>query len=171
MNESILQTEHLFVRDFLDSDSAEVMKIFGDAEVMKYIGGVWIKESSEKAAIAKLNDFTRRQRSGYGMWAVASKATDKVVGHLGVRLLHGSDDTEIGFIIDSDLWGKGLASEIASAAVTYCFDKLSLQKVVAVVEPENRASVRVLKKIGFQQNGEFRHPELDHALDLFELRR
>ncbi|MEC2715406.1 GNAT family N-acetyltransferase [Bacillus cereus] len=58
--------------------------------------------------------------------------------------------TEMYYALSYDKWGKGYATEATYALLQYAFLKIGIERVVAVVFPENKASVRVLKKLGFQ---------------------
>jgi [ribosomal protein S5]-alanine N-acetyltransferase len=90
------------------------------------------------------------QRDGLGMWIVEVAATGTVIGHAGLQRLHGTDDVELGYYLGRSTWGQGYATEAGRACLAYGFETCGLQRIVAVVRPENFASRHVLEKLGFQ---------------------
>ncbi|MDE4085277.1 GNAT family protein [Planococcus maritimus] len=63
---------------------------------------------------------------------------------------------EIGYIINPDYWGKGIATELAEKLVCFGFDKLNLHRIYATCAPENIASRKVLEKAGLLFEGQLR---------------
>ena len=64
------------------------------------------------------------------------------------------DDVELAYRLIRPAWGRGIASEAGAALVEYAFGTLGLSRLVAVTYPENRASQRVLDKLGFMRHGD-----------------
>jgi RimJ/RimL family protein N-acetyltransferase len=56
---------------------------------------------------------------------------------------------EIGYRLAQPFWGQGLATEIVRATLAYGFESLGLRSIIAIVQPANVASVRVIQKVGF----------------------
>jgi ribosomal-protein-alanine N-acetyltransferase len=82
---------------------------------------------------------------------VILKRTGDIVGWCGIGPLEFDEsETELYFVISHEHWGKGLATESARALLGYVFAELRLPRVVAVVHPANRASVRVVEKLGMR---------------------
>jgi RimJ/RimL family protein N-acetyltransferase len=79
-----------------------------------------------------------------------------MIGDIGIHFL-GSDDPqcEIGYTLSRDSQGKGYASEAVSAVLEYLFSVLGKHRVTASVDPENRASIRLLERAGFRKEGLF----------------
>jgi RimJ/RimL family protein N-acetyltransferase len=88
------------------------------------------------------------QREPLGLWAAELKETGGFVGWFG--LLTGRFDVpEIGFMLPRARWGEGYATEIASRLLRFAFDELGHVGIVATTRADNRASIRVLEKLGF----------------------
>ena len=86
--------------------------------------------------------------------AIVLKNTCKLIGWCGFGPLEfNADEIEIYFVVSYHYWGKGIATEAGGALLKYGFDKLELQRIVAVVNPENVASVRVIEKLNMQKTG------------------
>jgi len=77
--------------------------------------------------------------------------TDRLVLRLfSLQFLDGTSEVEVGYRLAKRFWGMGLAPEAAQASLCYGFEELGLDRIVAVVHPENVASQRVLEKIGLK---------------------
>jgi ribosomal-protein-alanine N-acetyltransferase len=88
---------------------------------------------------------------GFAPWALIDKVTGKLAGWCGFKYLEDTGEVEIAYGLAKEYWGKGLASEAASAAMEHGFEQLHLDRIVAVVWPENIASIRVLEKLGMRR--------------------
>ena len=88
------------------------------------------------------------------MWAVELKDTSQFVGAAGLVFHDDSEEVEVGYRFMKEHWGKGYATEAASALVKYGFEKLGLKKIVSFAHVDNRGSTRVMEKIGMQYVGE-----------------
>jgi len=87
---------------------------------------------------------------GFGMWAVEWRATGAFLGEAGLQHFDGTDDIEVGCYLARSTWGRGIATEAGSAALRHGFETLGLDRIVAVVRPENAGSKRVLAKLGLR---------------------
>ena len=103
-------------------------------------------------------DFAKpwRAGTGYAPWAVVTKADGLLRGHLDLRELAEYDSiTEILYTLDSIVWARGLATEGAWAARDYAFGDLRLNHLFGIALPENRASIRIMGKIGMTREPGF----------------
>lgn len=87
---------------------------------------------------------------GYGLWLFFEKGTAAVAGFVGL-LLSPAGEPSLIFGTRPDLWGRGYASGAASAVLAHAFDSLRLPRVLADVDEPNRASIRVLEKLGMRR--------------------
>jgi [ribosomal protein S5]-alanine N-acetyltransferase len=166
----IVQTPRLVLREFEPGDGEAMHRVFGDREVMRYSDGVrspqWVR-----AWIEGWIDERYRQW-GFGVWAVLEKPTLAVIGYCGLSRFperRAADDAEIGFRLMRPHWGRGLATEAAVAVRAHAFDVLRLPQLVALIDPQNLAAVRVARKIGLRYEGEVILPGYDHPDHLYAL--
>ena len=90
-------------------------------------------------------------------WAIIVNDGDRFVGTIGLNnLALGMKKAEIGFEIHPDFWRSGITSEALQAVLDYSFEKLGLHRMGAVTFPENSASIGLLKKNGFVEEGKLR---------------
>lgn len=88
------------------------------------------------------------QEHGYGNWGVVPQGATQIIGWAGLQFLPELDETEVGFLLSPEHWGKGYATQAAHAALQFGFNHIQLDHIIALVHPENRASQRVIQKCG-----------------------
>ena len=125
-----------------------------DAEVSRYTGdgGVVSKKEIERRIIENvLGDY---QKHGFGRLAVELKGENKFIGFTGLKYLEDMNEVDLGYRFMKKYWGKGIATESAQACVNLGFNTLGLKRIIAMVLPENKGSIRVLEKLNFEYEGE-----------------
>lgn len=144
-----LHTERLILREFTPDDTPALARVLGDPEVMRHsVGGVLSEQ-----ATGKFIDWCRHSyhQHGFGPWAVVDKSSSTLAGFCGLNAerVDEEDEIEIGYRLATSFWGKGLGTEAARGALSHGFDKLGIDSLIAIVEPANIASVKVIQKLGF----------------------
>ncbi len=96
----------------------------------------------------------------YDLWPVIEKETGQVVGHCGLldKEVEGRKEIELNYILALSAWGKGFATEIGQALMHYAFERMGIERLIALIEPENEASERVALKIGMRFDKEVVRP-------------
>ena len=142
-----IETARLHMRPFTFNDLDQFALIGSDPEVMRYIGDgrPQYREQTEATLNAIIE---HHHRHGFGLWGAIEKASGSLAGFCGLQFLDKTSEVEVGYRLAKRFWGKGLASEGAAASLRYGFEELGLDRIVAVVQPQNIASSRVLEKIG-----------------------
>ncbi len=151
LNEKIItQTERLIIREFQVLDIEALAQILAKPEVMQFsLDGVL----STKQTAVKIQSFLDSyQKNGYGKYALIHCQSRRLIGYCGIAVeeIEGKSENELGYRIDSDFWGQGLATEAAKACLEHGFDKFKFDYVLGIVEPENQASIKVLEKVGME---------------------
>ena len=147
---TVAETSRLILREFNAEDDQELSPILASPQVMKFslTGCLTVSQTQ-----AKIDDFIASYRKhGFGKWAVILKSEKRLIGYCGIaiELIAGQPETELGYRLSEEYWGKGLATEAAQAALQYGLDRLKLPYILAVVEPANYASIRVIEKLGMK---------------------
>jgi len=118
-------------------------------------------------------ELIRRIEAGWpergGLWVAEWREQPGFLGWCGVFPLEDSGLIELGYRYVPDAWGRGVATEAARAVLNHAFGVPGFDPIVAVTHPENRASARVLAKLGFEPEGFRFHYGLD--LPFFRLSR
>lgn len=157
-----LETERLLLRPFADSDVEAVFAMRSDGEIMRFIRAPQTRRSETKSWINLISSRWGSEKIGF--CAVIEKSTNRFAGWCGLWRLSETGETEVGYALLREFWGKGYAVEAARAFLHYGFDELNLEKIVAVADPENRASRRVMENLGmtFDYIGDFYERDLVH---------
>lgn len=93
---------------------------------------------------------------GYGLWLVVDLAAGRVVGYAGLSVPAFLPEilpaVEVGWRLEPAVWGRGYATEAATAALDEAFSALGLAEVCSLPEPSNLASVRVCERLGMRRD-------------------
>ncbi len=148
-----LETTRLILRPFVQGDLDALAEMFADPEVMRYLpAGQGISRQRTQAALSRYIDSWKTR--GYGLRAVLDKDSHQLIGHCGLDQLEHTEEIELAYGFARDFWGQGYATEAANACLAEAFNELELERVVAIVVPENTRSCRVLEKLGMQYLGD-----------------
>jgi [ribosomal protein S5]-alanine N-acetyltransferase len=143
-----IETERLILRPFEPSDAPAAFGWFGDPIVMRYSPGG--PDPSLEQTAARLARYCGHQAAhGFSKWIVLERGTGRPIGDSGLLHLTEYGWIDFGYRFAAPYWGKGLATEAATAWVRAAFGPLQLPRLMAFVHPDNRASIRVLEKLGF----------------------
>jgi RimJ/RimL family protein N-acetyltransferase len=153
-----LETERLFMREWRQEDLTPFAEILADPEVMKYLGGETLTRDDSWRNMARgAGQWLLR---GYGAWAVVRKSDNALMGRVGLLYPEGWPGLEVGWTLGRPYWGEGYATEAARAALTYGFLTQNVSKLISLIDPENKASQAVARRIG-ETKGERR----DHTIE------
>jgi len=143
-----IETDRLILRPFEASDASAAFGWFGDPVVMRFTPTGADKSIEETKA--RLAGYVEHQKAhGFSKWLILDRASGVAIGDSGLLVLEDYDWVDTGFRFAQLHWGRGFATEVASAWVRAAFDKLRLTRLGAFVHPENVASIHVLEKVGF----------------------
>ena len=142
----ILETDRLVLRTWTPEHAAQAFRIWGDAEVMRFVGAPFPDVGAARRALERA--MAVQEEHGVCLWAVVEKASGRIVGCSGFHLYEGGPALELAFHFVPECWGRGYATEAARACLRHAFERLGAPKVIATVHPGNVASRRVLEKAG-----------------------
>ena len=145
----VLETERLLLRRFTPEDAADNYRIYTDPENMRFMGRRPDSVEFERYHLRKhIADYY--DKHGFGLWAAVLKENDRLIGRCGLlyQQVEGTREVEVTYLIDRHYWGRGLATEAARETVKLGFERYKFPRIVALINPENVASVRVAEKIG-----------------------
>ena len=142
-----LETARLRLRMFRQADSEAYADMVADPEVMRYLSdGQPLSSSDAWRHMAML--LGHWHLFGYGPWAVEERASGELVGRIGPYCPAGWPGLELIWTIRRQSWARGYATEGARAALAYIFEDMKRDRVISMIDSENRASIRVAEKLG-----------------------
>jgi len=137
-----------------------------DPEVHKYLG---TRPVESRDQIIETIHYVRQQYidNGIGRWAIVDKSASQFIGWTGLKRVkemmnNQTNYYDLGYRLIRKYWGKGYATETASASLHFGFDKLNLDEIIATVNCKNAASNAVVQKLGFTLSETFYLHELKH---------
>jgi RimJ/RimL family protein N-acetyltransferase len=166
-----LATQRLVLRRWSDADREPFAALCADPEVMRHFPAVLSRAEADELADRADGAFERRRSNGapYGLAAVERREDGRFLGFVGLNHMRWyPDDVEIGWRLARDAWGRGYATEAATAWVGYARDVLRLPRLISITVPANTASLAVMRRIGMRF-GWAASGEVDHVVHVLDL--
>jgi ribosomal-protein-alanine N-acetyltransferase len=143
-----IETNRLILRPFESGDVEVAFAWFSDPIVMRFTPTG--PDTSIEQTEARLAKYQEHQTAhGFSKWIILDRRLGLAIGDSGLLELKEYGWIDLGFRLAQPYWGKGLATEAASAWVRSAFDDFHIDRLTACVDPENVASIRVLEKLKF----------------------
>lgn len=155
-----LETERLVLREVVDGDVDDLYEILGDPEVAKfdYFYPVNSIEEVKKIIERYKTELVVKEEI---TWGIALKESNRLIGTCCLGSFNeGARRAEIGYDVAQAHWGKGYATEALAAVVKYAFMEMDLNRIEATITPGNDASIKVLRKLNFVNEGIMRERDL-----------
>ncbi len=151
-----LETPRVWLRPWEEGDDVAFRSLTQDLRVMRFVS------NGQPWSDGQTREFVERQRAGFAtrgfcLWKLILRESGRLAGMCGLQPLVNTPDVEIGWWLAPDLWGKGIATEAAQCALEYGFRIAHLAEIVSVALPENRASLRVMERLGMSPAGFITH--------------
>jgi ribosomal-protein-alanine N-acetyltransferase len=167
----IAETPRLILRQFTWDDLDAIASILADPVGIRFIGNGqpktreevsqwmsrWIEDGEygwSKQTLERVPQLWRaaERQAHFSMWATLDKSTGQLIGRCGLLAwnLDGTLEVEVGYHMAQSHWGRGLATEAATAVRNYGMDRLGFDRLVSIIKPDNLASQRVAMKIGMR---------------------
>lgn len=148
-----LKTDRVGFSTWNDTDIELAIQLWGEKDVTRFICATG--EFTQQDIINRLNiEISNYKQFSVQYWPIFELKTGELIGCCGIRPFQAEDRTyELGFHLRREYWGRGYASEAARAVINYSFEILKTIRIYAGHHPENTASEKLLKKLGFQYIG------------------
>ena len=166
-----VETDRLVLRPWAEHDLDALEAIFAEPAFWHYpFRRGFTREETDAFLDRQIDHWSTH---GFGVWAAELKDGHRLIGYIGLAvptwLPQVMPAVEVGWRLHPEHWGKGLATEGGRASVRYGFEELDLERVIAIVMPENAASRRVMAKLGMVEVSTTRDAERDVALEIHEI--
>jgi len=145
-----LNTERLLVRGFDTNDAEFILELLNQPSFIQFIGDKGVRSVDDARNYITTGPIESYRRHGFGLYLVELKDRKVPIGMCGVLKRESLPDPDLGFAFLPEYWGKGYAFEAASAALDQARDFFKLARILAITNPDNDASIKLLATLGFQ---------------------
>jgi RimJ/RimL family protein N-acetyltransferase len=158
-----LRTDRLRLRGWRDADREPFADLNADPEVMEHFPAPLSREQSDAFLAQIVAAWADR---GYGLWAVEQRSDRRFLGFVGLAMWAFDAPfmpaVEVGWRLARDAWGRGYATEAATAVLDWAFDVLGLDEIVSFTAPVNARSTAVMERLGMARDpaDDFDHPRV-----------
>lgn len=156
----MFETERLLVEKIVPEDLPWLIELRSVPAVYRYMGGIDMQNAE---AITKRMPFYLEchEKYGFGFSVMTLKSTGERIGTSGLQPLEDSGEIEVGYNLAEKHWRQGYGYECANAWLKYGFDTAELERIVAVADPENIGSWKIMEKCGMKNEGITKHYGMD----------
>lgn len=152
----VLESSRLRLRQLKRPDTQDLFAIFSDAQSMRYWSHPPFTEIEQAEAYLRKID-AGRINGTHMQWGITLCEDDKVIGTTTLFSLNPAHRrAEIGYVLASTHWQRGIGREALSMVLTHAFETLGYLRIEADIDPRNVASCRLVEKLGFHHEGTLR---------------
>src|SRR5262245_2819347 len=169
----IVETSRLRLRELAEIDAAFIMELVNEPGWLRFIGDRHVHTHEDARGYIARGPAASYAKHGYGLWAVdtlgvpAGGGPSEPVGMCGLIRRDSLPHPDLGFAFLARHHGKGYAREASAAVVELARDRFRLGRLLAITEPDNDASRRVLEHVGFRFENRFTWAETGSEQSLF----
>lgn len=147
---NVVETERLILRRLSVKDAEFILELLNDPSFLRFIGDKGVRTLDDARAYVLNGPVQSYQTVGFGLYLAALKDSSAPIGICGLLKRDALEDVDIGFAFLPGYRGKGYAIEAARATLGHGKDGFGLSRIVAITNPDNEASIGLLKKLGFR---------------------
>jgi RimJ/RimL family protein N-acetyltransferase len=169
-----VETERLTLRRWTPDNAAAMEAIWREPEVWRSLNPH--RAFDPDAWRTTLDRHTEHwERHGFGLWSVSVSPSDEIIGWTGAShptfVPEVADRVEIGWTLRPSHWGRGIATEGATAAIGATFRELDTDEVISLIHHTNARSIAVARRLGMEHARDVLHPALGEDLRVYALSR
>ena len=146
---TVLETERLFLRSLSIEDARFILTLLNEPSFLRYIGDKNVRDLNDARQYILNGPIASYKQNGFGLYLVELRESRTPIGMCGLLKREELADVDIGFAFLPDFWNQGFASEAAVAVLEYAQHTLKLKRIVAITNPDNDASIKLLQRMGF----------------------
>jgi RimJ/RimL family protein N-acetyltransferase len=147
---TVLETKRLTLRRLSPADAEFILELLNDEAFLRFVGDKAVRSADDARQYILDGPVASYDRHGFGLWLVELKDSGLPVGMCGLLKRDSLPDVDIGFAFLPAYRSQGYAFEAAAAVLSYGRREFGLKRIVAITNPDNAGSIRVLNKIGMR---------------------
>jgi len=167
---NILDTQRLHIRQLSKEDAPFIFQLVNEPSFIQNIGDRGVRTLADAEKYIENGPVASYARNGFGLCLVTLKESGESIGMCGLIKREALEDVDIGYAFLPQFWSKGYAFEAAQAFKQYAREVVGLTRLVAIVDPNNQGSIRVLEKLGMAFEKMVRLSAEDIDLKLFAVK-
>ena len=145
----VFETDRLVIRRLTVDDSPFILRLLNEPSFLQHIGDRGVRNLADAKQYILTGPVASYERHGFGLFLVELKEGRSPIGICGLLKRDALDDVDVGFAFVPESWSKGYAFESTTATLACARDTHHLERLVAIVSPDNAASINLLLKLGF----------------------
>ena len=149
----VLETDRLILRWLTPDDAAFILELLNEPAWIRYIGDKSVRTLDDAKNYILTGPMKMYSQFGFGLFLVERKEGSSPIGMCGLIKRDTLDNVDIGFAFLSRYQTLGYGFESASATLKYGHEQLDMERILAITSLDNRASSRLLEKIGMKYEG------------------
>ncbi|MCK6255987.1 GNAT family N-acetyltransferase [Fictibacillus sp. KIGAM418] len=148
-----LETKRFILRNIEEEDADDLHEVYSDPEVVKFWGTAPFTSIEQTKSL--ICDFQKGYRDQMTIrWGIAEREENRLIGTCGYHnWAKKKFRTEIGYEIRKSNWRKGVMKEVLSAILPFAFQHMKLNRIGALIHPDNHGSAMLVSKLGFHEEG------------------
>lgn len=166
---SQFETDRLTLRRLTLDDAALILQLLNEPPFLRHIGDRGVHTLADARAYIEHGLLASYERLGFGLFLVELKDTGLPIGICGLLKRPALCAVDLGYALLERYWGQGYAFEAAQAVTLGARSVFGLERLAAVVNPDNQPSISLLKKLGFQPAGRVRLADTAPEILLYQL--
>lgn len=144
-----IETDRLRVERLHDEDAPFILELLTDPAFIEHIGDKGVRDLEGARHYIQSGPAASHQAHGFGLDRVELRSTGESIGICGLLKREALEAADIGFAFLPQFRSKGYAFEAARAVLEDAFERLGLERVLAITSPTNQRSIRLLERLGF----------------------
>lgn len=166
---NVLETARLTLRRLTLDDAAFILTLVNDPDFIRFIGDKKVRSLEDARRYLSEGPLASYAQHGFGLYMTELRSDGTPIGMCGLLKREELDDADVGFAFLPPFRGQGYATEAAAAALEHGRTHFGLNRIVAIVSPDNAGSKRVLSKLGLNFERKFRLGKETTDIDLLAL--
>ena len=164
-----LDTHRLRIREMTAEDAPFMLALLNEPSFIRNIGDRGVRTEEHARAYIAAGPLASYARHGFGLCLVTLADAATPIGICGLLKRDALPDPDIGFAFLPPYWGQGYALEAASAVMAHARGPLRMPRLLAIVNPDNAGSIKLLEKLGFGFDRPIRMSDGEPELKLFRV--
>lgn len=164
---TVLETERLTLRRLATVDAPFILDLLNQPSFLRFIGDRKVRTLADAENYILNGPVKSYARFGFGLWLVELKDPSVPAGICGLIKRDELPDVDVGYAFLPKYWSKGYATEAVTAVMAYGRNVVKLERILAIVSPDNERSIKVLEKVGLRYEGVMTWPADGAELKLY----